>query len=184
MVAVIKVITTGSIATESVNTLHWRIPEANVSTEVAGILTAIDTFYETIDSYLAPQTFTIGSRVLTVDQSPNEEIFASALTCVTSGAATQVLSACAVVTYRGAPIGPRYRGRNFLGPLDNDAIATGGRLLDTTFRNTLITAMTTLGTTATNGVEFGIWSNKFQTFEPATVFSANPVLGTQRRRLH
>lgn len=184
MVAVVKVVTTSSIATESVNTLHWQIPEANVATEVAGILTAIDTFYEAIKQYLAPQTYTIGSRVLTVDQSPNEEVFASALTCVTTGAATQVLSACAVANYRGAAIGPRYRGRNFIGPLDNDAIATGGRLVDTTFRTALIAALTTMGGTTTNGVQFGIWSNKFSTFEPATVFGCNTVLGTQRRRLH
>lgn len=183
MTAVIRVTCESSFATLAVNAWHWRIPEANTATEVSGILTALDTFYEAIDANLAPATWTIGSRVVTVDQSPNEEIFASALTCVTSGATNGFLGACAVVSHRGAAVGARYRGRKYIGPLTAAALASNGRELSSGTLSTISTAFTTLGGFTTNGVEFGVWSEKFSQFTPSTVFAVRTQLGTQRRRV-
>lgn len=183
MATVVEVTCTSSLATDAVNVWHWRIPESNVSTEIAAVISALDTFYEAIDANLAPATITIGTRVATVDKNPNEEVPHSSLTTVTSGASTGMLAASAVIGHRAALIGGRYRGRKYIGPLTSGSIQSNGRLLDATFRSSLLSALTTLGTTTTAGIEMGVWSRKFSSFTPSTVFSVAETLGVQRRRL-
>lgn len=184
MVAVIRVTCVSDVALGAVNVWHWRIPEANVLTEVNGILGALDAFYEAIDAYLAPAIITIGSRVTTVDQTPNEEIFASALTCTTSGSGSDLLAGCIVANWRGAQVGARYRGRVYLGPLDTDAINSNGRTVAATPSGIVLTALSTLGQFSTNGVEHGTWSRTYNVFTPSAVYGVNPIAGIQRRRLN
>lgn len=154
-----------------------------MSTEVAGIIGALDTFYEAIDLYLAPQTIIIGARVKIIDTVPETEVFASALTCTTSGTTFDNLAGAIVIRHRAAQIGGRYRGRKYLGPLDEAATASNGRLLETACSSAVAVALSNLAAFSTNGVEFGVWSEKFSQFTPTPITSVNPTLGIQRRRL-
>lgn len=183
MVTVVEVTTESSIVTESVNVWHWRIPEANVGTEVAAIVTALDTFYEALDARLLTQTWTIPTRVVTVDKNPNVEIGASGTTATNTGTGGVVLAASAVCSYRGAFVGRRYRGRKYVGPLSSTAVASNGRELESAARADFLAALVALGTTTTAGIEFGVWSRKFSQFTPCTVFAVDNTLGIQRRRV-
>jgi hypothetical protein len=184
MVAVVEVTTESNIATGSTNVWHWRIPEANVGTEVAAIVSALDTFYEALDNYLQAQTWTIPTRVVTVDKNPNQEIGASGTTAANVAAGGPILAGCAVASYRGVFVGRRYRGRKYLGPLASASVQSNGRLLVTGARDAILAALVALGTDDTAGIEFGVWSRKFTSFTPATVFTCDPVIGIQRRRMY
>lgn len=184
MSKVIRIDVESSLATESVNVFHWQIPGAgSQAAEIATCIGAMDSFYEAIKAYLSAGTLTIGERVVTVDQNPNQELASTPATVSTTGGAPTVLSAALLVGMRGASIGGRYRGRKFLGPLDEDLISSDGTSIDPAVVAATATAWATLVGTTTNSVAFGTWSKTYGIFTAATASVVRGAVKTQRRRL-
>ena len=184
MACVVRVTVESSLATEAVNTTHWRIPESAPTTEVNGIIGALDAFYEAVKTYLYGMTLTTGARVVTVDQNPNRLIPSTPLTCTPSGGTPAPFQAAVVCGLYATEIGPRYRGRFYLGPLLVGAIGTTGTAPSAAATTTIQTALTTLAAFSTNGVQMVVWSRKFQTYEEVATAVVSQTLGTQRRRLY
>lgn len=185
MSKVIRVVAESSLAIESVNVFHWQIPGAgSQATEIAAAITAMTNFYNAVKALIPTSTITIGTRVVTVDQTPNQELASSNATVTTTGGSTSaVTSAAAVCAYRGPFIGARYRGRIFLGPLADAAVASSGTDITGSAATTISAAWATLVATTTSSIAFGVWSRTFQTFTPAVASSVRSGLGSQRRRL-
>lgn len=185
MSKVIRVTAESSLATKAVNVTHWRIPGAgSQAAEVSAAIAALNTFYNAIKNYVAMGTVTIGTRVVTVDQAPNEEIPSSNSSVLTTGTAGEVTSAAWVLSYRGAAIGPRYRGRLFLGPVAAGVVTSSGTVFNSTDTGTVASAFATLRATTASSIEFGVWSRTHQIFTPAVASSVSTAIGTQRRRLY
>lgn len=183
MSTVVRIVSEATSSRESVNVWHFRCPESNLSTEVAAAISAVDTFYEAIKALLTIPTYTHGTRVVTVDKDPNIVVPSTNLTTTTTGTGPAVLSACIVASITGTAIGPRYRGRVYLGPIAVTNLNSDSANWNGTPVGTVSTALATLVGTHTAGIELGIWSRKYETFEPATGSSVGTAVGTQRRRL-
>ena len=183
MVAIVRVPVEGSLATQSVNIWHWEIPNSAPTTEVSEINVKLDTFYTALASILAVQTFSIGTRVVTVDQNPNLIISGTTQTSTASGTGTQVLSACAVLQLSSAIVGGAHRGRVYLGPLDTNSVQSNGRSLDTTVRSDITAAAGALLTPTASGCRPVIWSRKNLAATVVSGVSTAATVGTQRRRL-
>lgn len=181
---VIEVTAESSLSTESVNVWHWRVPNSALVTEVNTCITALDTFYEAIKTYLSSQTILIGFRTKTVDQTPNLLVGGTSQTTVSTTGTPTVLSACVVLSLGSTIIGGSRRGRKYLGPLVDGAKDSTGRQVSSGAITTITTAATALMGTTTNGVQLGVWSRKTNTFTAVTSINVNPILGTQRRRLN
>jgi hypothetical protein len=183
MSAVIRVSVESNLATGSVNVWHWIIPNSSPVTESNNAVNALDTFYTALGSVLGAQTFTIGSRVVTVDQNPNLIIGATSQTATTSGTGYSVLSACAVVRLSSSIVGGGHRGRVYLGPLANNVLNSNGRELTTAIANTITSAAATLMGTTTGGIQLAVWSRTTRVATAVTGVAVPTGLGTQRRRL-
>lgn len=183
MPAVVRVSAESSLATGSVNVWHWIIPNSSPATETSGIVSALDTFYTAIAGVLAAQTFTIGERVVTVDQNPNLIIAATTQQATGTGVGSSQLSSCYVLQLRSNVVGGSHRGRVYLGPLDTAAIQADGRTPTVVDQNTVVSAAATLMAFTTNGVQLAVWSRKNLVAQPVTGVSVRSVIGVQRRRL-
>lgn len=183
MVAVIEIRASHSFATQAVNVWHCRIPEANVSTEVAAAITALDTFYETIKSRIQAGILTVEGLVRTVDKNPNVYIGGSGLTTTTTGTTGGSLASAICMSMKSSVVGGSHRGRKYLGPAPASVLNVDGRTIAASVVADVLSAGTTLLGTSTAGIDFGIWSRKDSTFTSWDTVSVNPVLATQRRRL-
>jgi hypothetical protein len=184
VVAVVEIRASHSVSTQAVNVWHYRIPEANVLTEVNAAITALDTFYEAIKTRLVTGTLTVEGLVRTVDQSPNEYIGGSGLTTTCTGAAGASLATAVCLSLKSQLVGGSNRGRKYLGPCIAGVLQGDGRSIASSVVTDFTTAATTLVATVTSGIELGIWSRKNSTFTPVTAVGINPVAASQRRRLH
>jgi hypothetical protein len=183
MPAVVRVPVESSLATGSVNVWHWIIPNSSPVTEVSGICTALDTFYTACATVFSVQTFTIGNRCVTVDQSPNLIISATTQTATGSGAGQAQLSTCFVAQLGSNVVGGSHRGRVYLGPLNSSAVQSDGRTPTVAQSNTVVSALATLMGFTTNGVQLAVWSRKLLAAQPVTSVGVRPLIGVQRRRL-
>lgn len=183
MPAVIRVPVESSLATQSVSVWHWIIPNSAPSTEANNAINALDTFYTALSSILAPQTFTIGSRVTTVDQNPNLIIGASSQTATGAGSGTEILSAAAVLSLGSSVVGGSHRGRKYLGPLGANVVTTNGRDISSGTASTITAAAATLMGTTTGGIQLAVWSPTQSVATAVSAVSCRTLLGTQRRRL-
>lgn len=183
MPAVIEVRAHAGFATEAVNVWHWRIPNSVPVTEVNTITTALDTFYTAIVGLLQSTVWTIEGLARTVDQAPNQYIQGPTQTATATGTLGYNLSTSICVNKKSNLVGGSRRGRVYLGPVPSAVVNSDGRTITTAATGTLVAAFATLVSTSANGVEFGVWSRKFQTFTPCPNFSVDPVIATQRRRL-
>lgn len=181
---VLEVTCSGTVAQGAVNVWHAQVPNSNLATEVSAVLTALDTFYEAVKQHLQMGTITSGSRMVTVDQNPNLEIPRTPLTCASTGVGQEVLTACVVCSHKAQALGGRYRGRQYIGPLDTGVVNTDGRTLQTTPANDFSSALATLFGTTAAGIAFGTWSRKYNSFSASTVTEVRGTIGTQRRRLN
>jgi hypothetical protein len=182
-VSVIRVTVESSLATESVNVFHFEIADVSPVTEAQAAVDALEDYYDSIKNLLVAGTLTIGSRVVTVDQTPNSVIAAVSRTVVTTGTATEGLALAAVLSWSTGLIGPRYRGRNYLGPLGGVVISSDGRTLDGTSRNTLISNAATHLITGLTAADLVVYSRKFNTSQTITGVGMDTVAGVQRRRM-
>lgn len=184
MSKVIRIDAISSLSTKAENSWFWQIPGAgSQAAEIATCISALDTFYEAIKHLLVAGTISIGDRVVTVDQDPNQELAATPASVATTGTPAAVLSAAMVVSLRGANIGGRYRGRKFLGPLDEDLVASDGANWDPAAVAAVSSALTTLVGTSANSVQLGTWSKTYSIFTAATASAVRGAIKTQRRRL-
>jgi hypothetical protein len=183
MPAVIRVSVESSLATQSVNVWHWIIPNSAPVTEANNAINALDAFYTTLTTTFAPQTFTIGSRVVTVDQSPNLIIGATSQTAAGTGASTEVLSAAAVLRMYSSIVGGSHRGRKYLGPLSGGVVASNGRELVSGTVTNITAAAATLMAVTTGGINLAVWSETTQSATAVTGVGCATTLGTQRRRI-
>lgn len=183
MPAIIRVTAESNNATESVNVWHFQIPNSAPITEANAAVAALDAFYTTINAVLAPDTWTIGQRVVTVDQSPNLLIGATTQTASGGGAARAPQQVCIVGTLGSSVIGGSRRGRVYLGPLAVAALDTTGRGPTSSAITTVSGALATLMAASGSGIDLVVWSRKLLAATIVTSVTVNPVLGTQRRRL-
>lgn len=184
MAAVVQITASSSLATQAVNVWHWQIPNSSPTTEVNNCVTALDTFYEAIKANLVAGTITVSGRAKTVDQGTNIWINGTSLTTVTTGSGTAPLSGCVVASLGSNVVGGSRRGRVYLGPITDSAIQSDGRSINTGISSTWLTALTTLISTTTGGVQLVVWSRTLLTATAVVNCAINPILGTQRRRLH
>lgn len=182
MTAVVAIPVESNLATESVNVWHWRIPETSSGTEVNTCINALDTFYTAVGSIFTAQTFTIGSRVVTVDLEPNRIIAGTVQTAASGTASIAPLSLAIVCSLLTSTVGGSFRGRKYLGPVGNSAVHTDGRTFTSSTVSTVQGALNTLIATSTGGVELGIWSRTREVFTPVETGVVRSLIGTQRRR--
>lgn len=183
MPAIIQVTAESNIATQSVNVWHARIPNVAPVTEANAFIAALDTFYTALTNLLTSSTWTIGSRVTTVDQSPNEILGTTSQTSPGVGAGTSTLAIAAVLHMSGGFVGPRYRGRKYIGPLVDSALNSDGRTITTSANNTITSAAATLLAGGGSNYDLVIWSRKFLTATDVASVGVTTVAGIQRRRL-
>lgn len=183
MAAVIRISAESSLATGAVNVWHYRITNASPVTEASEAVAQLDTFYTAIAGMLTAQTFTIGRRIVTEDQTPNLIVAGTSQQATGTGASEAFYAAAAVLSISSGIVGGTHRGRKYIGVLDNAAVTTG-RLLTIADRNTLIAAAANLLFPTASGSQLGIWSRKNSTFTLATGMDVATVLGSQRRRLN
>lgn|SRR5215471_1031873 len=184
MSAVIRITAEGSNGgVPDVNVFHWRIPNSAPATEVGGIATALSTFYNAIKAYLNAGTITIGSRVVSVDQTPNFVVPITPLTVATTGGANVTAGTCIVCSWQTGLVGRSFRGRNYLGPISTtNGTAQDGHHANATAVVAFQTAADTLRAVTTNGVSFVIWSKVVNGSTNVTGAVVQSILGTQRRR--
>lgn len=183
MSAVIRITAESNLPTGSVNVWHWQIPNSAPGTEAGNAISALATFYTSIASRLATAVYVIGSRVVTVDQNPNQIIGVTALTANTTGTGTAVLSAAAVIRLTTPIVGGSRRGRKYLGPLASASVNANGRQLASGVDTALNSALLTLQSTTTGGIQLVVWSEKNRVATPVTGGGASLTIGTQRRRI-
>lgn len=183
MVAVIRVTAESSLATASVNVWHFQIPDTARVAEADEVVDKLDTFYTALATMLTSATWTIGSRVVTVDKNPNQVVGATSETSTSSASGTSSLAMCAVLHFSGANIGPRYRGRVYLGPLSASALNSDGRTIASANKATITSAATTLMGVGALGTQLVVWSRKWSAATIVTTIGVTNVAGVQRKRL-
>lgn len=183
MPVVIRVSCESSLALGATNVWHAQIPDSARVTEANAFVNALDAFYTAIASLLVAGTIQIGNRVTTASLDPNQVIGATAQIAATTGVVSSAVQAAIVCSLQGTNIGPRYRGRIYLGPLDDSAIQSDGFSVNTGAQTTIATALSTLRTSGGSNYTLGIYSRKYNTFEPMTLGAVRGTIGTQRRRV-
>lgn len=181
--SVIRVTAESSLATESVNVWHFEIPDVAPVTEAQACVDALEDFYDAVKGQLFAGSITIGDRVVTVDQVPNTVIAVTSRTVVTTGTAPEALQCAAVLKLITGLVGPRYRGRAYLGPIDVTVLASDGRTLSTTQRNLFISSAATHLLTNLTAADLVVYSRKFNTSQAVTGVGMDTIAGTQRGRL-
>lgn len=183
MAAIVRIPVESSLATGCTNVWHYSIPNSSPTSEVSEAIDQLDTFYTAIAGSLFVQTFTIGQRCVTVDQTPNLVIPGTSEQATGTGTGVTTLAACAVLGLGSNIVGGSHRGRIYLGPLDDAAVSSNGRELDSTNRTTILTAAAALLSATASGAFVVVWSRKNLTATPVTGVSVATTIGTQRRRL-
>jgi hypothetical protein len=183
MPAVIRVTAESNQAQQSVNVWHWIIPNSSPLTEAQNAVNALGTFYTAIAGVLAVQIFSIGRRVVTVDQVPNLIISPTVSNVTCTGVNRSPLQAAIVLALGSNVVGGSHRGRVYLGPLDGAAIQSDGRSVTASDLTTINTAAAALMATTTGGIQLAVWSRKNRAAQPVTAVGGSPIIGTQRRRL-
>lgn len=181
--SIIRVAVESSLATEAVNVWHFEIADVAPVTEAQGAVDALEDFYDAIKTYLVAGVLTIGDRVVTVDQTPNTVIAATSRSVTTSGATTTALSVAPVLKLITPFVGPRYRGRVFLGPVEDAFLNSDGRTLGNTPRTLAISSAVTHLLTNLTTADLVVYSRKFNTAQTVTGFGMDTIAGTQRRRM-
>jgi hypothetical protein len=162
---------------------HFEIADVSPVTEAQAAVDALTAFYESVKSLLVAGTITIGDRVVTVDQTPNSVIAATSDQVVTTGTATEGLALAAVLSLSTGLVGPRYRGRAYLGPLGGSVVTTDGRTLDNTHRNTFISNAATELLTNLTAADLVVYSRLHNTAQAVTGIGMDTIAGIQRRRM-
>lgn len=183
MVAVMRITSESSNAAEAVNVWHFRCPSAASTTLADEAIAKLDTFFEAIKAHLAPDTWTHGRRVTTVDQVPNVVIPATSLTTLGTGTNRGPQQVAIVLSWQTAFIGRSYRGRSYIGPLSQLAIGTSGNAPSASALSDIATNATALRTATAGGAQLCIWSPTLQTANVCSGHSVTNLLRTQRRRV-
>ena len=181
--SIARVTVESSLATAAVNVYHFELADVAPVTEAQAAVDALEDFYDAIKSHLVAGTLTIGRRIITVDTEPGAVIAATSRTVVTTGTTTEALAMAAVLSWSTGFVGPRYRGRNFLGPVAGAVIGTDGRTLDNTIRNAIISAAASNLITGLTAADLVVYSRKFNTAQSVTGVGMDTVAGVQRRRM-
>jgi len=182
-VAVFRFTSEFSGVQQAVNVWHFITAGAPTTAQANEAIMAVDAFFTAFPSSMAAGTWTHGSRVTTVDQTPNFVIPATVQTTTTTGSTPSVLSAAAGITWQTPFIGRSYRGRSFIGPLAGVSVASGGFQVTTSFQTTLQTAANALFVPTASGATLCVWSEKLAIGNAVTSALARLGLHTQRRRL-
>jgi len=132
---------------------------------------------------MAPDIWTIGSRVITLDETPNRLISATVLTSTMTGTSRAAAQVAAGITWHTAFIGKSFTGRSYVGPLSNGGINSDGLTITSAFLTALTTAAGNITPALTGGGEFCVWSEKLQAAQEISQAQMRTGLRTQRRRL-
>ena len=172
-----------SATAQAVNVWHVKTPGSATSTDANQAIVAVKAFYEAIKAFMAPDIWTIGSRVITLDETPNRLISATVLTSTMTGTSRAAAQVAAGITWHTAFIGKSFTGRSFIGPLSNGGVNTDGATITSAFLAALTTGAANITPTLTGGGEFCVWSDKLDSAEEITQAQIRTGLRTQRRRL-
>ena len=181
--AIIRFTSEFSGAYEAVNVWHFLTPTPAVQADADECIVAVDDFFSAFPTYMRAGTWTHGSRVTTVDSTPNFVVPSTPQTTTTTGSSPAPNQVCAGITWQTDFIGKSYRGRTYIGPLSLLGLETDGQTIKTAFSTALHTAALALRALTPGGSQLCVWS-------PTGLFG-NVVTGhvvrtgyrTQRRRL-
>lgn len=165
--------------------LVWHVQTAGsaTSTDANQAITAVDNVFEAIKTFMAAGTWIHGQRVITLDETPNRQIVASALSTVTTGASNAPRQACQVMSWSTAFIGKSFNGRSYFGPLSQTALDSNGLDTSASLRTALATAAANITAPLAGGAQFCVWSQKLGIGTPIFGGNARTGIKTQRRRL-
>ena len=121
--------------------------------------------------------------MVTVDQTPNTVISATSRQVVTTGTGTEGLALSAVLSLSSGLVGPRYRGRAYLGPIAGAVLDADGRTINSTHRTTFISSAATELLTNLTAADLVVYSRKFNTAAVVTGVGMDVIAGIQRRRM-
>ena len=183
MAVTIRFSAESDISQGAVNVWHYRCPDTALATEAQEAVEQVAAFYLAIEDLLAAQTFTIGNRVVTVDDDPNQILGVSSETQLCTGTGREVQSAAALVRWRSNLVGGSRAGRTYLGPLDSGCVDTDGVNLTGTTVTTITTAAGALLTPTAAGAQLCVFSRKFGTSTVVTGTGTRARVATQRGRL-
>ena len=176
---------TGNVGTGPfVNVMHIQ-PASDALADVQAAVDVIRDFYTTIRVIYDVGTFwTIGSRVLRVDVNPDEITPVTPRGVQGSGTGGSAAPQLAqVVSWRTPLAGRSFRGRTYLGPLAQGAIANSQ--LASAASTAVIAGITPLVTASIIGV-YSQWDHKVKRpvplFTKITQGATSANLETQRRR--
>jgi len=181
--AVVRVAAESSLASGAVNIWHYRCPNIDLDDEVGEVLDALKGFYDGLATWLVAQTWTIGERVVTVDLSPNLVSAAAPRTSTSTGTGEEALSVAGVLQLKTYVVGGSFRGRKYIGPLEDGVVATGGRQIGSTTRAAIITEASDLLIPTAAGCQLVIWSKTLNQATTVAGVSCASVLGSVRKRL-
>lgn len=181
--SIIRFTTEAQTSQQAVSVWHWDTAGTATTAKANECIAAVDAFYEGIKLYMWPVTYNHGTRVVTVDGSPNVVVPATMLTTTGSGANKAPAQVAAVVSWQTQFIGKSYRGRNYIGPLAQAALNADGLSLHSSALTTFATALSNLTATTTSGCRLAVWSRKLLSGEVVTNGSVQAGLKTQRGRL-
>lgn len=170
-------------AYEAVNVWHFLCPTPVTVSDANECIVAVDDFYSAFPTYMRAGTWTHGTRVTTVEETPDFVVGATAQTTTTTGSSPAPNQVAAGITWQTDFIGKSYRGRSYIGPLSLLGLETDGQTIKTAFATALGTAADALMAITAGGSQLCVYS---PTGHFANVVTSNIVrLGyrTQRRRL-
>jgi hypothetical protein len=180
---VMRITSESSNPAQAVNVWHFICPGAASTTLANEAITKIDTFFEAIKAHLAPDTWTHGRRVTTVNLTPNIVVPATSQTTLGTGTNRGPQQVAIVLSWQTAFIGKSYSGRSYIGPLSQLAIGTTGNTPSGSALSDIATNATALRTATTGGAQLAVWSEKLQVANACTSHSVTNLLRTQRRRV-
>lgn len=181
--AVIRFTSEFSGAYEAVNVWHFLVDSPAVEADADECIQAVDTFYSAFPTYMRAGTWTHGTRVTTVAETPDFVVPATAQTTTTTGSSPAPNQVAAGITWQTNFIGKSYRGRSYIGPLSLLGLETDGQTIKTAFATALGAAATALMAPTANGNQLCVWSPKLLTANAVTSNVVRLGYRTQRRRL-
>lgn len=168
---------------QAVNVWHFMTAGAPSTTDADQAIDAVDAFFTSLTAFMAPGSWVHGSRVTTVDETPNRVVPATSEATTTTGTSNAARQVAAGITWNTAFIGRSYTGRTYVGPLSNGAINTDGLTITTGFATALTSAAAALYAPTASGAALCVWSEKLQAGSDVVGAVIRSGLRTQRRRL-
>lgn len=165
------------------NIYHFKVL-TTAATAASGAVSALTTFYNSIKiNYGTTTSVSVGYRVLDRSAVPWTFLAPTPTTTVGTGSLTNAPAQLAMtISWRTAAVGRSYRGRTFLGPLNNQSL--NAAVWSVTSVNGVQTAANALVATSTASSDYKlcVFSHKHNTLEPVISAGVTTAIRTLRSR--